>query len=290
MSGPWPFAFLATVALFSLAGPALAQEPLASSNPPATSLLEPLVFPPAGDATGGLTLAGLKLTAEFLYLWPNRDGLGMAVVTNNRGNGTLTYSSLTSLAWDGTPAFRVGASYLLPESLVELGAAFTYFHARTQTSVAAPDGGSLQGLLASDYRAQNATAADGDAGLNYAILDLDAARSVSISDALGLRVFGGVRLASINQSLKCIYTGGALGNAADYVNSPVHFLGAGLTAGAETTWKIYQGWGLYGRGRVGLISGSFSSSQTETVGTTLINEESERYYTIIPVVEMGPLA
>lgn len=285
MRGAWRAAFLSTIACWRLVGVGIAQEQGVDSAPFAF-VPSALLGPPAqGDSDGRGPLAGLNLTGEFLYLWPNRDGLGMAVVSNN-SNG-LTYSSLESLSWDGTPAFRIGGRYCLPQSQLELGAVFTYLHAKSQRTVSAPEGGSLQGIFAADRRAQDATDADGDAGLSYALLDLDVGKSVCVSEWLQLRTFGGVRLASINQTLKSIYSGGALGENADYVNSPIRIYGAGLTAGGEATLEVYRGWGLYGRGRLGLLSSSFNSRRTETIGSSLVIDETDRYFTVIPVAELG---
>jgi hypothetical protein len=277
----WSLAVLVSLAFAVMASPAIAQPPEAVLPPP---IQVPEVAPSPGGVDGNLP-PGLTILAEFLYLHPNRDGLGLAVVNFTRDGST--YSTLQSLSWDGTPGFRVGARYRFADPDVEFAATFTYFHAQTQLGVEAPDGGSLLGALAIARQARNATAADGDARLSYAILDLDVGRSFCAGDSLLLRAFGGVRLASIDQSLKSIYTGGALGSGFDYVTSPVRFQGAGLTAGAEATWNLWRGFGLYGRGRLGLVSGSFSSQRTETLGATLISDESERYFTVVPFGELG---
>src|SRR5262249_33947032 len=133
----------------------------------------------------------------------------------------------------------------------------------------------------------DANAADGDAGLSYAVLDLDVGKTVCCGDTLDVRAIAGVRLASISQTLKSIYSGGALGDDSDFVNSPIRFYGAGLTCGGEANWKFFRGWGLYGRGRVGLLSGLFDNKRSETVGATLVDDESEKYHTLIPVAELG---
>jgi hypothetical protein len=227
----------------------------------------------------------LTILGDFLLLRPNREGLGLAVVNSTQGGST--YSTLQSLSWDGTPGFRVGARYRFADPNVEFGATFTYFHATTQLSVNAPDGGSLVGVMALARQARDAMAADGNTGLSYAVLDLDAGRSAWLGDSLLLRAYGGVRLASIDQSLKGLYSGGALGANLDYVTSPIRFQGVGLTAGAEATWNLWRGFGLYGRGRIGLVSGSFDSRRTETLGATLVSDESERYFTVVPFGELG---
>jgi hypothetical protein len=276
----WRTALAASLALCSLARPAISQESVSLATTPDSA---PSIAP-LSEIGACPPVAKYYFSGEFLYFWPNREGLGTAVVNSSQDG--MTFSTLESLNWDdGTPGFRIGARYCPSE--IDFGATFTYFHAKTQQTETAPDGGSLTGTLATDRRARNAMDADSDAGLSYAVLDLDVGKEFWCSEAFGIRGFGGIRLASINQTLKSIYTGGALGAAADYVNSPVRFYGAGITAGLETTWKLYRGWGLYGRGRFGLISSYFDSEETETVGAALIHNDRETYYTIIPVAEMG---
>jgi hypothetical protein len=286
MRGAMSLVFLASATLLGLIFPTLARGQEASPVPPAAPPLAVPGAPPLqGDVDGSVRLPGFCLTAEFLFLQPNREGLGLAVVSTH-SNGE-TFRSLESLSWDGTPGLRVGGRYRFAESNIDIGATFTWFDAQTHSTVSAPDGGSLLGALATDRQARAATDATGDAGLNYAVLDLDAGWSTRLGDSLGARVFGGVRLASIDQTLSANYTGGKLGDAADFVSSPVRFWGAGLTAGAEATWNIYHGWGLYGRGRFGLISGMFISKRTEIAGGSLLDDERESFYTVVPVGELG---
>jgi hypothetical protein len=251
---------------------------------PAAAPAQSPALPPGSDAPASF-LDGLFLTGEFLLIRPQREGLDFAVVSRPSGGSTL--SSLESLSWDATPAFRIGGGYRLPDSGVELAASFTYLHTKTQRSITAPDGGSLFGSFATNPAAGNATHVDGDADLTYGVVDLDIAKSIRLDDSLGFKVFGGVRLASIDQSLKAIYTGGALGDTPDYVNSPIHFRGAGLTAGAEGTWNVYRGWGIYGRGRLALVSGQFDGRWTEAVGPNAYADARDVYSTVIPVVELG---
>jgi hypothetical protein len=258
---------------------------LGALDAPAAPPAAPPAIPTASSGSGCDCLAGLWLTGELFYLRPNRDGLGVAVTSTTSG-GT-TSSSLEELSLGGTTAFRVGAAYLVPDSAVDLGATFTYFRADTQRIITAPDGGSLLGTLATDRDARDATAADAGAALSYAVLDLDAGTSVRVSDSLCLRAFGGVRLASIDQSLKAIYSGGSLGAGTDYVNSPVRYRGAGLTFGGEASCAVWQGWGFYGRARFGLLSGRFDSRFSETVGGSLVNDQSERFFTVTPFGELG---
>jgi len=237
-----------------------------------------------GQTESGCPGGSLFFTGEVLFIHPARDGLETAIVSHT-ANG-VTGSTLESLSWEVTTGFRVGAGYRLPDNCYDLSATYMYFHARDQHTVSAPDG-SVQGLLSVNPDAQDARAADGDAGLSYNVLDLDLGKSLCLGETVGLRLFGGARLASIDQSLKCIYSGGALGDGFDYVNSPVHFRGAGLTAGAEGTCNLWRGWGLYGKARFGLLSGEFNSKRTETLSPAAVSTTCETFDTIVPVAELG---
>ena len=222
--------------------------------------------------------SGLYIFGDFLYVWPHRDNLQTAALSNG---------SAESLSWSGTPGVRVGAGYQWPDTAWDTEASFVYFHAKSQRTVTAPDGGVLLAVLAANPAAHDAADADGDSGLSYSVLDLDVGRSFRLDDSFMLRLFGGVRVAWIDQSLKCVYSGGTLGDNSDFVNSPVRFQGAGLTVGAESNWDICRGWGLYGKARLGLIAGRFSSLRTETFGSVTTGAITDNLDTVVPVAELG---
>jgi hypothetical protein len=226
-------------------------------------------------------LSGLFFSGEFLYVYPHRDGLEIATRTSGSG-GTVE-----SLGWSGIPAFRIGIGYRLPDCGWDFCASLTYLHARDQRTLTAQEGGSLLGTLTPNPAAQSATGADGDAGLVYSMVDFDVGKSFRLDDAFGLRLFAGARLARVDESLKCIYSGGALGDSSDFVNAPVNFEGAGLSAGAAVDWNIWRGWGLYARGRLALVSGQFKSQRTETLGTTVVSNVSDSFTTTVPVEELS---
>ena len=62
-----------------------------------------------------------------------------------------------------------------------------------------------------------------------------------------------------------------------------------MTAGAEGTWNFWHGLGLYGRGRLGLLAGTFNSNLAETTnsGQTVIVNVSDNHYDVVPVAELG---
>jgi len=120
-------------------------------------------------------------------------------------------------------------------------------------------------------------------------VDLDIARVISVSPHLDLKVFGGGRFAWIDQKLTAVYNGGSFNAQNTTVSSPVYFHGAGVTAGAQGFWKIYEGLGLFARVRGSMLSGQFRNFLTETDqnGTVSVVNVRERYYQVVPVTEMA---
>jgi Legionella pneumophila major outer membrane protein precursor len=60
-----------------------------------------------------------------------------------------------------------------------------------------------------------------------------------------------------------------------------------VTAGAESNWDVYRGWGFYGRARLCLLAGRFTSVRTETLGSLTISDTSDNLDAIVPVAEFG---
>ncbi|OWK43716.1 Lpg1974 family pore-forming outer membrane protein [Fimbriiglobus ruber] len=261
--------------------------PTLTSSVPDTPASSVLTQEPTLDwlRNGVPVLRGLSFYGELLLVMPQRDGLQNAVVTHS-ANG-MTSSTAESLSWSTTPALRIGGAYQLPGTGIELAATFTYLHAKDQQTVLAGPGDSLFGTYSNNPNARTAGSSDGDAGLSYGVVDLDVGKSIHVDDAFSFKVFGGVRMAVIDQTLKSIYSGGSLGSSPDYVDIPINFRGAGLSAGGEANWNVFRGWGLYGRGRVALLSGEFTTDRNEYVGGASYSSSSVQYGTIIPVVELG---
>src|SRR5262249_30417767 len=123
--------------------------------------------------------------------------------------------------------------------------------------------------------------------LRYALYDLELARNFLMDTSLGLRVLGGVRLASIDQDFDAQYDGLAADRAA--VLRHADFRGAGLMIGGESHWALGYGFRLFGRARGGLLFGDGTTRLRETNanGAALIANVSDRYTQTVPVLEMG---
>ncbi len=228
---------------------------------------------------------GFFLSGEMLFLIPNRQGLDFAV-TNQKING-YDHRTLNSLSWGWNPGFRVGGYYRFAESGVDLGASFTFLRAVDNQAFSASQGGYLSGVTPVHPDASRVTSAMAEATLNYSVVDMDLGKTFALGESVVIRPLGGVRIASINQTFDSSFSGGDLGSWPVSVNNPVRFTGAGLTGGAEATWLIQGGLGVYGKGRGGLVSGLFDNKRTEYVGSMMVSSASDSIYSIVPFLELG---
>jgi hypothetical protein len=232
-------------------------------------------------------LSGAFFTGEYLLLHARRNALDYAVVSPD---ANLTPGgSIQSLDWHTNSGFRVGAGYQLPDQPWQLGVVYTYFHSHDDRTVSAPPGGAAFATLSRGGGVDDIQTAAGSTNLDFNVIDLLAARPVTIGPALNVRLFGGGRFAWIDQKLTAVYNGGASGAVNDIVTSPVFFRGGGLTGGGRAFWKVYHNFGLYGRFTGSLLSGQFRNFLTEANnnGATPIVNVQDKYYQIVPVVELG---
>ncbi len=230
-------------------------------------------------------LEGLFLTGEYLLVKPRRDAFDFAITSSDR-LGVIN-GNLNSLDWETRSAFRVGLGYQFADGW-ETSVNYFYLHSNASSSLSAPNGGALYATLTNNTFDDVSTAsAMGNLDMN--VIDIDVARTYRAADNLNFKFTGGGRVAWIEQQFSAIYNGGTLGAVNDFVSSPVNFTGAGLTAGGEGTYALNKHFGLYARGKVALLSGTFNNNLTETNGngaTTFYNI-SNKYHEIVPVLETG---
>ncbi|NBS91176.1 hypothetical protein EBS67_14440 [bacterium] len=230
-------------------------------------------------------LEGLFMTGEYLLVKPRRDAFDFAITSSDR-LGVIN-GNLNSLDWDTRSAFRVGIGYQFADGW-DASVNYFYLHSSASSSLSAPNGGALYATLTNNTFDDVSTAsAMGNLDMN--VIDIDVARTYRAADNLNFRFTGGGRVTWIEQQFSAIYNGGTLGAVNDFVSSPVNFTGAGLTAGGEGTYALNKHFGLYARGKVALLSGTFNNNLTETNGngaTTFYNI-SNKYHEIVPVLETG---
>jgi hypothetical protein len=123
--------------------------------------------------------------------------------------------------------------------------------------------------------------------LSYNIWDIELGRDFLMDTALGLRVLGGVRLATIGQDFDARYDGlAAIG--AD-VQRHADFQGAGLLIGGEVHWTFGYGLSLFGRARGGLLFGDGNTRLRESNnnGAAVLVTVSDGFTQTVPIAEMG---
>jgi hypothetical protein len=230
-------------------------------------------------------LEGLFITGEYLLVKPRRDAFDFAITSSDR-LGVIN-GNLNSLDWETRSAFRVGLGYQFADGW-DASVNYFYLHSNASSSLAAPNGGALYATLTNNTFDDVSTAsAMGNLDMN--VIDIDVGRTYRAADNLNFRFTGGGRVTWIEQQFSAIYNGGTLGAVNNFVSSPVNFTGAGLTAGGEGTYALNKHFGLYARGKVALLSGTFNNNLTETNGngaTTFYNI-SNKYHEVVPVLETG---
>lgn len=203
------------------------------------------------------------------------------------GTALVVGGSAATVTYDQTTALRYGLTYSLQDSGFDLGASRVTLSTSGTAIATAPPGGFLFATLAHPAQNERAETASADLDLEYAVTDLEVGYRVNTDSNLALRLFGGVRFASIDQDMTVRYDG------VDFTNTEIvidrEFSGAGLRLGAQADLSIGSGFSLFGRAAGTLFSGSVSLRQRETDNNGLdeiasLRQEDTR---IIPMLELA---
>lgn len=239
----------------------------------------------AGSSGKGYMLEGLYLLGDYYLVRPRRQANDFAISSNQRlgvVDGQTQYMS-----WNTESGFKVTGGYQF-QSGWDLSVGYFYVHSSGNSTAVAPAGGALYATLTNNTF-DDVSSATATGNLDYNFIDIEAGRTIQPTENLHLRVTAGGRIAWIDQQFSAIYNGGSMAALNDFVSSPVHFSGAGPTVGAEGVWDVNQYFGFYGRGKGGILSGSFKSSLTETNnnGEVTFYNVTDKYDGLVPVVEVG---
>jgi hypothetical protein len=242
-------------------------------------------LPEAPDLTAPPPVGGLYGSAEYLLMTPRQRNLDYAVVDPQ--NNLVPAGPIQSVAYHESSAFRVGIGYQFPSTGWDVGVEYTYLHGGGSSFANAPPGGLLYPELTRPGLTDSALAAIASAQLNYNVFDLEFGRTTDIDEWTQLRFFGGIRFASIYQTLNATYNG-LLADTAN-VQSRSNFDGAGPLFGSEFRWKLGWGFSLFGRASGGLIYGNVRASLIETNngGATTYADLSDRNRQMVPFAGVG---
>ena len=245
-------------------------------------LLKP---PPPGIEEPGHPVGGWYASVEFLYFTPRERGLDFALVDPR--NDLVPAGTVQTLNYRPTPGVRAGIAYALPGRGWDLGFTYTYFSARDEFGVNAPDGGLLYPTLTRAGLTNEAQAAVAHARLTLNLYDITAGRTWNVDEASRVRLFGGVRLADVRQGFDAAYVGRDADAA--FVDTRHGWTGVGPLFGAETACQIGGGFGLFGRATGALLTGTMKNPVTETnnAGATVYTDLRDKYALTVPVLTLG---
>ncbi|HEX3150172.1 MAG TPA: Lpg1974 family pore-forming outer membrane protein [Gemmataceae bacterium] len=232
--------------------------------------------PPAGGWYAGV---------EFLYVTPRERGLDFALVDPR--NDLVPAGTMQSLNYKPSPGVRAAIGYKLPGRGWDIGVAYTYFTATDEFGVAAPDGALLYPSLTRAGLTNESQIAAARTRLTLNVYDITAGRTWEFDESSRLRFFGGVRLATIRQTLEATYSGRDADAAAIDLRS--QYDGAGPLFGAESWLGLGDGLGLFGRATAGMLTGTMRTpfSETNNGGATLYADLRDRFALTVPVVTLG---
>lgn len=268
---------------------AVCQEPVPSLPDPKHAGVRDLTPPEFLRPVEPVSLAepspgGIYASVEFLLLTPRQRGLDFALVDGQ--DDVVPVGFLQSLNNKTNPGVRARLGYRVPAVGWDVGFAYTFFQSSDNFTVVAPVTGLLYPTVTKPGLTDEAAIATANSRLRICIYDLEVGRTWC-DESSQLRLFGGLRFASVRQGLSAYYDG-LLADAAAVDVSP-NFDGAGPLVGVESTWLVGHGFGLFGRGSGALLTGTMRAPFVETNngGATVYADLRDRFALTVPVVSLG---
>jgi hypothetical protein len=227
--------------------------------------------------------SGLQASFDWIYWNARRDGMDYATWLNPVW---LTPVAADSLNLDRNSGVRVGLGYGF-RSGWDVAWNYTYFDTDDATSVNTADRpGSV--LISSrsffDFTVQEVAAR---ASLNCNVHDLEVGRCLPMDETMGMRFFGGFRWAMIDQTFDSRYVyrddGGSRTGA---IHNSTDMEAYGVRVGAEGRWQCRYGFGIFARGAVSVLAGTFETVLQEVDEVDgVISDFANTSTRAVPVVE-----
>ena len=118
-------------------------------------------------------------------------------------------SELESVGTNFSPGFRAGASMTVGNAGMDVAASFSYLKSKSVSRVSKPAGGAIGPIRFHPSLGRNAAdSASGKYDLDNIVVDLEVGQKLTLGSSLGMRLFGGLRYASMKTRLKATYIGG----------------------------------------------------------------------------------
>jgi hypothetical protein len=216
------------------------------------------------DSGCGERRLGFIGNADYLHWYAGLKGLEFASVAQAPLASPPAAVGSEALDFGANSGFRGGLGYRFA-SQWDVTWNVTYF--RNQTTGAVVDNGLLTTVLLAPQSVFNTTpmaAIQADATLRLSIHDIEANYYACLDEPITFRVFGGLRLAEIDQQFETAY---ALLSTASQgrISLPAEMDAAGGRMGAEICRRTESGFRLFGRGGISYLAADFHTRRRETL-------------------------
>jgi hypothetical protein len=233
--------------------------------------------------------AGLSIYSQALFLRPTPSNtLDYAIADPLRNTALAVTGNLADVEYDKGTAIRIGLSYRVPNSGWDFGATHTFLDTENSESIRATNDGTLFSTLSAPFQDESARSARAEADFRHNSTDVELGYNFKVGRQLGVRFFGGLRYANVEQALNVQYDGGDYDNGRIKITND--FSGVGPRLGAEARVLLGGGFSLFGRGSGALLLGKLDSNfkETNNNGQDLIAElDYGRDRRSVPVVELA---
>lgn len=238
-----------------------------------------------GNGHDAHTEPGFYGYAEYLLLRPRRGAFDYAIVDPSKN--LAPNGSLESLNYELRSGVRGGIGYRFKDSAWSAGFSYTYLRSGSDETLTADPNGLLYATLSRPGLVDNVGFAQASASLEYNVFDVEVSRQVHVDDRFDMRLYGGVRFATIRQDFDALYDLRDANLAS--VATKSNFDGAGPLLGAEASLKTWGGFHLFGRTSAALLTGKLANPYVETNNGGLTTFANVDYTTrrVLPVLGAG---
>lgn len=249
---------------------------------------------PEGCVTGGdgyvdpqaQVTPGWFASVDYLYWKPRQRGMDFAVSDLIIGDGAVR-GPVRALEQDSNSGVRASVGGLFSSGW-DLAFTYTYYDTDDR-SVVTP--GPFGLLLPTHFEPSlglfGLSLADARSRLNFHDFCVDAGYWICPSDVVSLRLFGGLRGATVWQRFSVLYD--PLADAPDLLEQSSQVDAFGVRLGSEIHWYIRDNVSLFARGAGSVLVGDVHANYRQTIGNTVAvdTDVDHDYFDTIPVMEVA---
>lgn len=271
------------------APPASGESTLKDLTPPGFHTDAHPVHPAYHEVPGHLRPAaheesGPFATFEFLELRARRTAFDYAIPGDT--SGLVPIGDIRSLNYELQPGFRGELGHRF-ENGWEAVFTYTYYHTSAEDSLTAPADQVVFPTLTKPGLTNTSRFASAFAGLTYNSYDLAMGKRWMVDDHLAVRLYGGIRFATIQQDFNAFYEG--LDARSATVNANSKFQGVGPVFGGETVLAGWRGFHLYAKASGGLLTGESDNPfiESNSSGNAFYASTANDIRKVVPVASVG---